>query len=62
MRPTFKNDFPIKRKASNIEKDLFSCAESEAEQDESFTTECDAEAELSQYWASAKGCDNVFKF
>ena len=41
---------------------FFNYAECEAEQDESFTTECDAEAELSQYLASAKGCDNVLKF
>ena len=36
-------------------------SESEAEQDESFTTDCDAEAKLSQYLASAKGCDDVLK-
>ena len=44
------------------EKDFFSYAESEAEQDASFTTECHAEAHLSQYLASAKGCDDVLKF
>ena len=62
VRLTSQNDFPAKRKASNIEKDFFNYAESEAEQDESSATACDAEAELSQYLASAKGCDDVLKF
>ena len=61
VRLTSKNDFPAKRKASNIEKDFFNYAESEVEQDESFTTKCDAEAELNQYLASAKGCDDVLR-
>ena len=61
VRLTSKNDFPAKRKASNIEKDFFNYAESEVEQDESFTTKCGAEAELNQYLASAKGCDDVLR-
>ena len=36
--------------------------ESEAESLENCTSECDAEAELSQYLASAQGCDDVLKF
>ena len=62
VRLPSKNDFRAKRKASSIEKDFFNYAESEAESLENCTSECDAEAELSQYLASAQGCDDVLKF
>ena len=48
VRLPSKNDFPAKRKASSIENDFFNYAESEAESLENCTSECDAEAELSQ--------------